>query len=307
MKKLRFAIEVALFRALSALVLALPRSMAHGLARAAARLAFRLAGPHSVTLENLRVVFPDRALDERRAIGRKSYENFAVNVVDFLRAQRWSADELRAHVALVGVEHPRAALAAGKGLFFLTMHYGSFELGGQRTAAEGFDILAVGRPMRNARLWEVIRNYRGRSGTELVDRDQAGPAMLRALRRNRCVAALNDQYPGRGQKIFVPFLGLRAATNPGVAMLAVRTDAAIIPAYIERHGDDHHTLHFLPPLAYELTGDRKKDIEIVTTACNATLGDVVLRKPEEYLWGHRRFRHSPDLVDDPYDQRLGRR
>jgi lauroyl/myristoyl acyltransferase len=63
---------------------------------------------------------------------------------------------------------------------------------------------------------------------------------------------------------------------------------------------------FLPALTYELTGDRKQDIEIITAACNKALGDVVLRAPEHYLWGHRRFRHSPDLVDDPYMKRVSR-
>ena len=149
MKKLRFAIEAGLFRAGSALLRALPRAISHGLARALARLAFALSSEHSVTLENLRVVFPDRPLAERRAIGRQSYENFALNVIDFVRGQRWDAEEVRARVALVGKEHADAAVARGKGMFFLTMHYGNFELGGQRTAVAGFDILAVGRPMRN--------------------------------------------------------------------------------------------------------------------------------------------------------------
>jgi KDO2-lipid IV(A) lauroyltransferase len=169
----------------------------------------------------------------------------------------------------------------------------------------GFDILAIGRPMRNARLWEEVRAARGRFGTDVVEREQAAPAMLRALRKNRCVAALNDQYPGR-DGIFVPFLGLRASTNPGVGMLAVRTGASIVPAYIQRDGPDHHTMTFLPALTYELTGDRKQDIEIITAACNKALGDVVLLAPEHYLWGHRRFRHSPDLVDDPYMKRVSR-
>ena len=57
-------------------------------------------------------------------------------------------------------------------------------------------------------------------------------------------------------------------------------------------------------LDFELSGDRKADIEAVTGQCNAALEAIIRQYPEQWLWSNRRFRHSPDLVGDGYTDRV---
>ena len=111
---------------------------------------------------------------------------------------------------------------------------------------------------------------------------------------------LNDQYSSRARGVFVPLFGVRCSTSIGVATLALRTGAPVVPAYVVRDGPDHHTITFLPPLEMEVSGDREGDIEAATARYNRALEEIIRRHPEQWMWAHRRFRHSPDLKGDPY-------
>jgi KDO2-lipid IV(A) lauroyltransferase len=127
--------------------------------------------------------------------------------------------------------------------------------------------------------------------------------MLRALRKNRVVVALNDQYKRRSKGTFVPFFGVRASTSPGPALIALRAGAPILPAACVRIGPDRHRLVIRPPLEVPDTGDRRKDVDLYTARGNAALEAFIREHPEQWMWSHRRFRHSPDLPGDPYEGR----
>ena len=303
--KLRYRIEYIGYLVLSFLVAHAPLWLVKAVASLVAGISFRLGGGRvEATLENLRVAFPELPLDERRALARASFEHFLRNAIDFARSERWSAEEMARHIEVVGLENLEAALSAGKGAFILTLHLGNFELTAAGLGLAGVDMLVIGRPLQNPLLWERIVKSRTRFGGELIDRARAAPAMIRALRANRVVPVLNDQYTRRSQGIFVPFFGVRASTSAGVATLAVRTGARVCPSYTVRDGEDHHTFYILPALDVALSGDRKADIEAHTAAHNAAFEAMIRKHPEQWMWGHRRFRHSPDLVDDPYTERV---
>ena len=304
---LRDRVEYALYRSGTALARMLPLGLTRRIASTGARFVYSLGGRQvKATRENLRVAYPELSPAERERIGRASYEHFAWNALDFARSEAWNKGDVLARADFDGMEHYEAARARGKGVFLLTLHMGNFELAVQRAVLAGIELVVIGRPMRNELIYAHLRASRQSFGATLVDRDRAIPAMLRALRKNTGVAVLNDQYmsPTRGGK-FVPFFGVRAASPVGVAVLAVRTGAAIVPGYIHRDGPDHHSVHLLPALDVPLCGDRTKDVEATACACNEALEAIIRRYPEQWMWGHRRFRHSPDLAEDGYTQRVG--
>ena len=128
--------------------------------------------------------------------------------------------------------------------------------------------------------------------------------MLRALRKGRAVVALNDQYARRSRGVFVPFFGVRVSTSLGPALMALRTGAPIVPGLrASRIGPDRHRLMIRPALETPDTGDRRKDAELLTARSNAALEEFIREHPEQWMWSHRRFRHSPDLPGDPYGGR----
>ncbi|MEE8557732.1 MAG: lysophospholipid acyltransferase family protein [Myxococcota bacterium] len=299
---LRHAAEYAGYRAGSATLRSLPLGFAQRLAAGAARALFDRGGKRiDWVLTNLRLAFPDLPDSELRQIGRESYVHFGWNVVDFARSELWSRDEIRAHVSFEGVHHLETALKAGRGAIALSLHLGNFELGNLALPLVGVPVVAVGRPMANRLLYAQVVRQRSRTGTPVIDRRHAARSILRALRDGSTVGILNDQYSRRTRGVFVPLFGIRCSTSAGAATIALRSRAPIVPMHIFRDAPDHHRFCIDAPLELPRSGDRTADILETTARMNRALERSIRAHPEQYMWGHRRFRHSPDLPNNPYE------
>jgi Kdo2-lipid IVA lauroyltransferase/acyltransferase len=296
--------EYAAYRAAVMALRAVPLAPAQAIAARAARALFARGGRRvDYVLANLRIAFPDKSEAERREIGRESYVHLAWNLVDVARGRDWKADDIRARVDFEGKEVADAVLAAGKGVVCLTLHLGNFELLVRAVPLFGLPVSVIGRPLGNRLLREELIRSRTSTGVELLLHRNVLPQMLRLIHKGRVVTVLNDQYARRSRGAFVPFFGVRASTSLGPAVLALRTGAPIVPAYSTRVGPDHHRLVVRPPLETPDTGDRRKDAELLTARCNAAMEEIIRAHPEQWMWSHRRFRHSPDLPGDPYGGR----
>ncbi len=294
-------LEFAAYRAGFAALRALPAPAAYGLAGWLAERYFGFGdGRVRVALANLRVAFPELDDAERLRIGRASYRHLAWSAIDVARSAHWSAEELVSRFEVVGFEHYEAAVARGRGVLVLVPHVGSFELA--LMAAPLFDvrITAIARPLANPLVQREVQRHRTRHGSELIQHRRVVPRMLEALREGRNVVIVNDQYTRRSKGIFVPFFGVRCSTSPGPATLALRSGAPVLPFYVVRLSRDRHRAVCLPPIELEPSGHRRKDVEEATARFNRVLESVVRAHPEQWMWGHRRFRHSPDLPADPY-------
>jgi KDO2-lipid IV(A) lauroyltransferase len=300
--KLRQALEFYGFSVGAALIRSLPLSTAQRLAAALARAVFNRGGKRvGYTLVNLRIAFPELAEQERRQIGRESYVHFAWNMIDLVRSEKWSDDEIRRHVRMVGVENFNAAMEKGKGALLLTLHLGHFELGSLAAPLWGVRAVFVGRPLTNQRLYERVSAQRTRTGGGLIGKRGVALRIARELRKGNAVGLLNDQYSKRARGVFVPFFGVRCSTTAGAAMISLRTGAPVLPGFVVRDAADHHTATILPALETQTTGDLERDILSATADYNRAYEEIIRRHPEQYWWHTRRYRHSPDLPEDPYD------
>ncbi|HXZ84207.1 MAG TPA: lysophospholipid acyltransferase family protein [Myxococcota bacterium] len=296
--------EYAAFRAAVAALRAVPLPTAQALAARAARALFARGGKRvEYVLANLRIAFPERSEQERRAIGRESYVHLAWNLLDVARGRDWGPEDIRARVEMEGKEIADAVLGAGKSAVCLSLHLGNFELLVRAVPLFGIPLGVIGRPLGNRLLREEIVRQRTSTGVELLLHRNVLPQMLRMIHKGRVVAVLNDQYARRSRGVFVPLFGVRASTSLGPAVLALRTGAPVVPAYSTRIGPDRHRLVVRPPIETPDTGDRRKDAELLTARCNAAMEEIIRAHPEQWMWSHRRFRHSPDLPGDPYGGR----
>lgn len=271
------------------------------LAERAARCWFDSGGRRvGFALTNLRIAFPELSEEQRREIGRRSYVHFAWNLVEWARSLEWGPEDLLARVTVDGMEHARAALAAGRGALVLSLHMGNFELAVRTTPLLGIPTTATGRPMANPHLWQRVVRGRSATGAELIDVRGGATEILRALRANRMVAVMIDQYARRKLAVQAKLFGVRCPTSAGIATLALRSGAPVIPFFVVREGPDRHRATFLPPVEIPQTGDRRADIELGTARCNAVIESLIRKYPEQWWWAHRRFRNSPDRPDVRY-------
>jgi len=301
--RLRYLLELIAYHVGARLVRALPPRVSYGVASRVGRWLFDRQGRHARWARtNLQIAFPALSEAERSEIGRASFENFAWNIVDYPRSEAWSDAEILSRFEFSGLEHVEKAVGRGNGVLLLTLHIGSWELGVQAIALAlaRWKPAVLGRPMQNPLLYKRIMATRTRADAELIDRRDAARPMLRALRAGRPIGILLDQYSRRSRGVFVPLFGVRCSTSAGLATLALRTGAAVVPCYVLRHDHEHHSARFLPELEFQRSGDRRADIEGLTALCNRVIEGLVRATPEQWMWQHRRFRHSPDLARAHY-------
>jgi KDO2-lipid IV(A) lauroyltransferase len=272
------------------LPLSLGRALGAGLGRAAYWL---LRGRRRVALENLALVYGDTLSSAARAtLARQCFEHLGITAVECCRLFFGPAGRLLGRVRGRGTEHLGEALTRGRGIFFLTGHFGNWELLAATHGLAGFGLSVVVRPLDNPYLDAMIARARARSGLRAISKRDAVQGVRAALARGECIGILLDQDAGR-EGVFVPFLGHPASTSRALAVLALKTRAPVVPAFIHRLPDGAHELVLDPEIPLAITGDLDHDILVNTARFTEAIERHVRVHPEQWFWVHRRWKSRP--------------
>jgi Kdo2-lipid IVA lauroyltransferase/acyltransferase len=295
---LRHRAELALFRLGAGGLVLLPPPAARRAGRAAARLVFSfLPSRRKILLDNLTAAFPGEAPEKIASIARRSIDQFASALVDFLQTGRLSREDLLSRVSVEGEEHLRAARARGKGVFLLSAHFGSWEVGALVAGLLGEPIAPVARPLDNPLLEGELERLRRRFGNRPISKRQAAKELLRAMARNETVAILIDQNVLPREAVFVPFFGRPAATTSSLALFQLKTGAAVVPVFTWPESDGCYRLGFERPILPEEFGDVEVDREERMRRATARYMEVteaaIRRAPDAWLWIHDRWKTRP--------------
>jgi KDO2-lipid IV(A) lauroyltransferase len=215
--------------------------------------------------------------------------------LDFLEVSRGTREELLARVEISGREHLEGARARGKGVFLLSAHFGSWEIGALAAGLLGEPIAPVVRPLDNPLLEAELTRRRSRFGNDVIAKRDAARELLRAMRRNGTVAILVDQNVLPQEAVFVPFFGRLAATTPSLALLQLKTGAAVVPVFTWPLGDGRYRLGFEEPILADTDRERPRSekVEELTERYMGVTEDAIRRDPHAWLWIHNRWRTRP--------------
>src|SRR5438105_1165020 len=274
----------------------MPRSLANRFAGSLAWLGFHLAGrQRRVGFHNLRMALPELTEAERKRILKGCFRNLGRLLVEFTHFPGLNKTNISKLVIHDGLENYLEGLRRGRGVIFMTAHFGAWELSSFAHAVYGYPLKFVVRPIDNPRVEELISNYRTLSGNVPIGRRSAARDILKALRQNEAVGILFDQNTTRSEGVFAEFFGIPAATTPAIALFAQRAGAAVIPGFLiwdEKLGK--HRLRLDPPVELINTGDLDQDVLENTKRFNRVLEEYVRKYPEQWLWIHRRWKTRPE-------------
>ncbi len=289
-------IEYLMSRLLLATFGAMPRKIAHHAAAAVAWLGFHLARrQRAAGLRNLQMAFPELADAQRLGILRGCFRNLGRLLVEFSHFPELNKGNISEFVIQDGVENYRDALRAGRGVIFMTAHFGAWELSSFAHSLFGHPMKFVVRPIDNSKVDALITRYRTLGGNVPIQRRSAGRDILKALRENEAVGILFDQNTTRDEGIFVDFFGIPAATTPAIATFALRTGSAVLPGFlIWEESLGKHRLRFDAPVKLIETGNLEHDVAENTRLFNRILEGYVRKYPDQWLWIHRRWKTRPD-------------
>jgi KDO2-lipid IV(A) lauroyltransferase len=282
--RFRNGLEFAAFRFVLATLAVPPLAIAYRLgsfySKALDRLIPRL---RRVALSNLESALPELSPSARDALADGAFASIGRILVSFARFPRIDRNNVNAWIRCEGIEHVDAALANGRGLLFATGHLGNWELSAFAFALMHRPIRMVVRPLDNPLIDALVTRYRGLSGNQSIDKREYARGILQSLARNEMVGILADQHVQDGA--LIDFFGQPAATSTGLAKLAARTGAQVIPGFaLWSPAEKKYVLRFYPPV--EITGDALADTQRVQAAIEA----AIRQYPDQWLWMHRRWK-----------------
>lgn len=266
----------------------------HGLARLtgnALGLAFyALDAPHRrLAVRNLQRAFPTWSPTEVQRTARRVFRHFGRLLIEVLRFTQLPKDEMRAQLDVEGAERVRAALEAGKGVIFISGHFGFWEIQGIGHALHLPPMSVVARPLDNPLLHTLLERARTRLGNSVIYRRGGLRRILRTLQANSIVAIMIDQHIQSADAVMVNFFGRPASTTSAVAQLAMRTGAAIIPVFAVPIEGGRFKLIYDPPVPLP-DAECPDPLRDITQRCTDVLERYVREHPDQWLWMHRRWR-----------------
>ena len=246
-----------------------------------------------VGLFNLRLAFPDWTDRERRRTLFGTFRGFGRMMADFASFPRLNRTNISELMVYEGFEHYARAQEQGRGVIFLTAHFGNWELSSFAHSMYGHTINFTVRPMDNPLLDEVITRYRCLSGGRPVDKNDFARRALHALKRGEAVGVLMDTNMLAGEGIFVEFFGRLACTTSAPARLARKTGAALVlglTLWDSKLGK--YRLHF-EPVDWIPAADPEEEIRTNTANFTRLIENCIRRHPDQWFWVHRRWKTRP--------------
>ena len=247
-----------------------------------------------VSMDNLRKVFGNQ-LDEGeiKRLNKKVAMHFGQMLFETPHILRLSNTNLDRYVFFENEQNLLNAIDKKKGVFTLTAHFGNWELMSAafciKFAPDGASTVVV-RPIDFSPADLLIRDLRSRFGTRMIPKQHAIRSVIKAIKENRIVGILLDQNVDWYEGVFVPFLGLPACTNKGLALMALKTRAPVIPVFSVREADGRYRIIFGKEIDLIRTGDKTRDIEENTALFTKIIEKYVRKYPDQWLWFHERWK-----------------
>ena len=276
------------------------------LGRAESRLlaaTLRLAVPRLAEIgrRNLAFALPDLTEAEREAILRGVYLSLARLILAFARFPRLSRENIHHWIRYDGLENFERALACGRGVLVLTAHLGNWELSALAHGLYGRPMHILARPLDNPFLDRLVSRYRTLSGNRIILKTDSPRRIFEALEANHAIGMLVDQNASPEGGVFVDFFGKKACASTGLAKIALRTGAPVVPGFALWDDEaGRYVLRFWPPVVLTTTGDPETDLQTNTQRLHAQLEEVIRQYPDQWLWIHRRWKTRPPGEDPLY-------
>ena len=279
----------------SRLLSLLPRPLSRAVAISLAWLVYLLhVRLRRVGMRNLALAFPEKSRRERARILRGEFTSLGRQLAEVCQFPRYTLENVNRVVVYDGFENYERAFARGKGVLFLTAHFGGWELSAFVHSLHGHRMHIVMRNLDNVYLDRLVQRYRSMHGNTTVSKDNFVRGLLAAMKAGEIVGILMDTNMTPPQGVFVNFFGIPACTASGLARIALRTDAAVVPSFTIWDPDPQKI-----PVAIRSRGQagahrqRRRGHRANTQLFTKIIEDYVRRYPDQWLWVHRRWKTRP--------------
>jgi len=254
-------------------------------------LFYHAAAKHRlIALHNLRCAFPEKEMEELITIAKGVYRNVAITAAEFFSMPSITRENLHEWVEMEGLEHFESGIAQGKGLLTIIAHFGNWELMPVTAPLFLKPSYIVYRPLDSPVLDNLVEHVRTINGNEMVQKGGSGKRIMELLKENHSIGILSDQNVAAREGVFVDFFGRPACTGVGLAVLALRSGAPVLPMFMARQKSGKYKFILKPLVEISQTGDYEKDLLENTQRFTKIVEEIVREYPDQWFWIHQRWK-----------------
>lgn len=243
-----------------------------------------------VVMDNLARAFPEWSKKRRCEVARQSLHHMGYDLIEYCYLPFLTKENYQEHVVFEGWEHMEAARAKGKGVCCLTLHLGHGDLAVSAMSLAGLPSYLISKEFKMQWLNDMWFKMRMRAGTQFIPPRNSSYAILKALKKKALVIFVQDQFMGPPIGVRTTFFGHETGTAMGLAIMADRSKAPVLPIYTYRREDGKHVICFEPEIEFTSSEDRDETVARMTQIFNDHLEGWVRKHPEQWMWVHRRWK-----------------
>lgn len=276
-----------LYRVLGALVPIIPPSMGYAMFGAIGASFFYLFKDAREPLRaNLRHVMAGASNAEIDATARRTLRNHLKNYYDFFRSAKLNEEQIREMVRVQGLENLERALAKGKGVIFITAHFGNLDIVGQAFALHNYKVTVPAEHIKPEILFQEIVKVRASKSLKVIPVDGPLIGLVKALKRNELIGLASDLDITKSGML-VDFFDAPARLPDGYAQLALKTGAPILPAFSLRREDNGFDAYAEEALELTNSGDEEADVRCGVERIVAVMEKWIGTHPDQWVMWHR--------------------
>ena len=244
-----------------------------------------------IVMTNLDLAFGEtKTKEEKLEIAKKCYYNFAKYLgINFILNQNTTKQKILEQVVFKNEHFLLDAMKSGRPIIVTTAHFGQWEIFGLAVAARFGASSVLGRKLDSSVMDKILKANRAQFDVELIDKNGGAKDILKALKARRIVGILVDQNTAPKDGIKVQFFGKDVLHTPAASVLAQKTNALIINAFIYQKGENLNEICFEEPIDIS-TFDKEDAVQKATQMQCSACEEMVRARPEEYFWFHQRFK-----------------
>ena len=272
----------------------IPRPVAVGLGNSIGRIWFLADKRHRhIAIDNLTRAFGcEKSPRDIRILARRTFKQLGQILFEIGWGLRLDLKKDGKYFQIHGLSHLKSALARRKGVLILTAHIGNWEILPVVAALCNINLSIVYRPLDFLPLNRFLEKTRSRFGAKLIPTARSMRKILMTLQQGGAVAMLMDQNFDCHEGVFADFFGHSACTNKGLALLARKTGASVVPVFMVRRPYGFK-VEMGPEIPFIKTGDKTKDLETNTLQYNRVIENFIRRYPDQWFWVHQRWKTKP--------------
>ena len=287
-RHLRWLLEAAAAWPLYGFLKLLPLDIASGFCGFLARNVGPRLGLSRRARRNLERAFPEGTAAEFQIILRDMWDNLGRSIGELVHLDRLKTDGPDPRIEMAGLENLEPVRQSDKPCILFAGHLGNWEIAALAAALNGLPLTLIYRPANNPYVEGLIQRCRKPHLSDYVSKGADAVSRIgQAMQQGERLGMLVDQKTNNG--VAAPFFGREAMTTPVLALCALNRDCILLPAQVERLKGARFRVTVHPPLEIAPSGEKKADVQAITSEINAKIEDWVRQHPAQWLWLHNRW------------------